>query len=251
MPDCPAYGKWPEIYRVTTQDDPVQTDCYCGTPWSQTVSQQTMAGYDGDSKIVVNDGIHEVSDVEPIHLPYLWAECDGQDFGVSCYVNVTTVTEPYYDVDETADLGLNPISAVELRTKMKCRQAMELAAGFPNVNFTETDELTNVCRDINQKAYNWALENASETARERFQKYGQPMFMGNDLGPYNAGPLWINYQLRFTDQEDSLMVQSPMMYTDVDYFLPLAKGFHYCKLLSPARAMEWVYLDGLRKNLSN
>ena len=25
--------------------------------------------------------------------------------------------------------------------------------------------------------------------------------------------------------------------------------FHYCKLLSPARAMEWVYVDGLRRFL--
>ena len=23
-------------------------------------------------------------------------------------------------------------------------------------------------------------------------------------------------------------------------------GYHYCKLLSPARAMEWIYVDGLK-----
>ena len=23
-------------------------------------------------------------------------------------------------------------------------------------------------------------------------------------------------------------------------------GYHYCKLLSPARAIEWMYVDGLR-----
>lgn len=24
-------------------------------------------------------------------------------------------------------------------------------------------------------------------------------------------------------------------------------GYHYCKLLSPARAMEWIYVDGLKE----
>ena len=23
-------------------------------------------------------------------------------------------------------------------------------------------------------------------------------------------------------------------------------GYHYCKILSPARAMEWIYIDGLK-----
>ena len=43
-----------------------------------------------------------------------------------------------------------------------------------------------------------------------------------------------------------MTIQSPMMHTDVDYKIKAAAGFHYCKLLSPARAMEWLYIDGLR-----
>ncbi len=32
------------------------------------------------------------------------------------------------------------------------------------------------------------------------------------------------------------------------HIYPDSAGFHYCKLLSPARIMEWIYVDGLRRN---
>jgi hypothetical protein len=52
-------------------------------------------------------------------------------------------------------------------------------------------------------------------------------------------------------------VTSPVMRTPIDYWnktfpfprpkdVPDPGCFHYCKLLSPARAMEWVFTDGLR-----
>ena len=36
-----------------------------------------------------------------------------------------------------------------------------------------------------------------------------------------------------------------MMRTPTDYFIQSAAGFHYCKVLSPFRAMEWMYVDSL------
>ena len=72
--------------------------------------------------------------------------------------------------------------------------------------------------------------------------------MGDDLGPYNAGPLWIWHYLGYTDNEDQTetVVNSPMMRTPVDYLVQSAAGFHYCKVLSPFRAMEWIYFDSLK-----
>jgi len=40
------------------------------------------------------------------------------------------------------------------------------------------------------------------------------------------------------------------MKTPLDYPIAAARGFHYCQLLSPAAAMEWIYIDGLREQAS-
>ncbi len=43
-----------------------------------------------------------------------------------------------------------------------------------------------------------------------------------------------------------VIVRSPTLRTPNDYSVPVVAGFHYCKLLSPARALEWISIDSLR-----
>jgi hypothetical protein len=40
------------------------------------------------------------------------------------------------------------------------------------------------------------------------------------------------------------------MATPIDYKIQAAAGFHYCKLMSPAKAIEWILIDGLRETRS-
>mmetsp|Transcript_7528 Transcript_7528/g.18086 ORF Transcript_7528/g.18086 Transcript_7528/m.18086 type:complete len:97 (+) Transcript_7528:711-1001(+) len=42
----------------------------------------------------------------------------------------------------------------------------------------------------------WALGEASSAALAHFKAVGVPLVMGSDLGPYNAGPLWIYNPLK-------------------------------------------------------
>lgn len=90
----------------------------------------------------------------------------------------------------------------------------------------------------------------STQAKANYDKYGVKLVTGDDLGPFNEGPLWIWTLMDYTESEDGteMVVSSPMMRTPTNYFVRSAAGFHYCKVLSPFKAIEWMYLDGLYKN---
>jgi len=243
MPQCPFYPRYPSGQQGNTP----QMDCTCATPFIEAVAQASMAGLD-DVTVHTTDAIHPVSDIRPIHLPHIWSDPCPSEKG--CVINVTTVSYPVYATLDPLDTGFYQTSATELKVKLKSRQSMWIAAGRKNVNFTETDVNVNSCADINKQSYQWALDNAGPEALARFKKIGTPLLFGDDIFLGNAGPLWIENPLQFNWAKDksSVTVRAPCSHTPVDYSIKSAAGFHYCKILSPARAMEWIYIDGLRQN---
>ena len=42
-----------------------------------------------------------------------------------------------------------------------------------------------------------------------------------------------------------MTLTSKTVVTDASELVPIFKSMHYCKLLSPFRAMEWIYIDSL------
>jgi hypothetical protein len=197
-----------------------------------------------NADITTDDNFHVVSDTHPVHLPTITNKCDGV---TACTLDTITVTENYYDILNQFDTGESPIGAYEQKHKIKSRQAVQEAASGKDADFHETDEVGNRCGDINQESLNWALANASPEALERYNSVGKKLVIGDDKGPYNAGPLWIWTYMAYKDNKDKTetLVQSPMMRTPTNYFIGAAAGFHYCKVLSPFRAMEWIYVDAL------
>jgi len=91
---------------------------------------------------------------------------------------------------------------------------------------------------------------------KRFDADGEPFVMVDDKeAPIGLkGPEWIEKTLVYNRVKSSsgrtqIEVQS---WTFVVGDFPihskyLPTGMHYCKLLSPARAMEWLYTDSLRQ----
>lgn len=151
-----------------------------------------------------------------------------------------------------ADTGYMPITAVELRTKMNSRESVYTKAGQSNVSFDETDGDHRRCSEINQKAIDYALSHVGKDTASRFAKFGQPYQVADDIDVCAAGPCWIWKELQYdvTDDGNAVSLSSPQFVTPVDFWLKMSAGFHYCKILSPARAVEWMYVDGLRAKYS-
>ena len=233
-------------FKKPCYDDAPSPACTLGCPWTER-AQQTMGGL-RVAHLNDTDTFHPVWQINPIHLPHILNNCSSPTS--SCVLKSITVSQCVYDEMDKLDTGFIPTSAFEIRAKLKSRQAVMEAAGYQNVNFNTSDG-SSICKVINQQAYTWALLNAGSRTAERFQTVGVGMVMGEDKGPYNAGPLWIWTPISFEKGKNETggviqEVRSVMMRTPVDYFIKASAGFHYCKLLSPARATEWMYVDGLR-----
>ena len=263
-PTC-QYAKYPDKSLLPPAGPPKPlppTDCTCGSDWVANTAAGMVAGFEStaaaQSKLITKDAFHDVSDVRPFHLPHIFEPQPGTACTdpSKCYINATTVSMPIYDFKDDFDTGLWPVTASEFRTKFKSREALQQAAGLPDVNYTATDELnTKICQSINQAAYDWALKTASSKARDRFLKHGQPYVFAEDKksGFGITGPTWIHDALSFTPSQDKKTVTVQSHYFplknknlgDVPFIQTV--GYHYCKLLSPARAMEWIYVDGLKE----
>ena len=222
------------------------SSCLLGSMWSSR-AQEIMGGLK-EAWVNNTDQFHPVYQLNSVHFPHISNNCSSPTH--QCVLQTGTVTQNVYDELDDFDTGFVPISASEMRVKMSSRQAIMESAGYRNVNFNTSDGFS-ICKVINEESYNSALKNASNTTAARFQKFGEPYVMGDDEDPYNIGPVWILNPLKYkktvgSTGNDVVEIRSPMLRTPLDFYIKVIAGFHYCKLLSPARAMEWIYVDGLR-----
>lgn len=152
---------------VPAPSPPTPSNCICGSPWIVDVVNVMMGDLDNSPlknyTIISNDAFHDVSDVHPFHLAHIFNKCDS-NLENSCTLNITTVTMPIIKAGSLFPLN-NTLSAFELRTKIKSRQAIWSAAGL-GPGSADLDANSSICRDINQMAYVWALNNAEPSVRQ-------------------------------------------------------------------------------------
>jgi len=229
-------------------DNKTNDRCQIGSSWSE-YGQKLMSGLNDTVQLNITDEFHVVYKL-PEHFAHLDNNCSSSSSLENCTLHVHTVTQNVYDVTDGFDTGETHSSAEEMRVKMISRQVLLQAAEGKSFDFNQTDAQS-LCGYINQQALNWALDHAGKETIERYYRKGKEMLIGDDIGPLNAGPLWIWTPLKFDLGKDGqgktiVTVRSPTLRFPSDYPLKAVAGFHYCKLLSPARALEWIYIDSVK-----
>ena len=151
------------------------------------------------------------------------------------FVNVSAHASYYRDFLNTGSFT----AAKEVACKMLtgARMAEQLGVDY------DYETSRNTCKDVNQNSIDIALKllEGSETLN-RYQASGKPICLKDDFDAYfSAGPAWIKESLEIKETDECLQVSSVKIDTALDS--KLFPGVHYCKLLSPARVIDWIMTD--------
>ena len=221
-------------------------NCSQASPWTE-MAQRYMCGLSPHHATVSDiDTLWPVNEVFPHdYLPHIYNQCGATQ---GCVLNASSVTEnAYFKVDE-ADESLTVISASEQKVKLNSRQRCYEHASITPADFNTTDG-GSLCAEINRMAYEHALNISTPANRQRFLASGQLLTMAADkVTP--VFPVWSYEALSIDTSGKEAIVTSWASKFDTKNPIPLVSGLHFCKLLSPGRAIEWIYIDGLRKNHS-
>mmetsp|Transcript_144100 Transcript_144100/g.268437 ORF Transcript_144100/g.268437 Transcript_144100/m.268437 type:complete len:754 (+) Transcript_144100:48-2309(+) len=262
------YFNEPAQYGGPLENTCAKGACNGKSPWAPK-AQELISKVEGWTLSVSNQYV-DVSST-PItgaefHLPTIANDSSTKS------ITITTYSQSYWDdakpswfdwkeIFDKFDTGFIATSAEEIGTKLASRQCT-LIQGIGQVDTPFSVDDPQFCAQTNKQAYQWAQQNAGSTALERFNKYGQKYTFADDI-PKSGGPFFIKSRLQFNEITDAsgekvISVAAPMQKTEIDYWkrhfgpiprpslIPDPGCFHYCKLLSPARATEWIYVDSLR-----
>ncbi|GMH59636.1 hypothetical protein TL16_g02868 [Triparma laevis f. inornata] len=150
-------------------------------------------------------------------------------------VNVSGHANYYRDFKNTGSITAASQIACKMLTGARIAEQL-------NIEYDATTS-RNTCKEVNEYFYEQALQSIEGTeVYNRYLQSGKKICFKDDFDAYfSAGPAWIKESLEIKEDDDCLSVASVKIDTALDS--NLFPGVHYCKLLSPARVLDWVMTD--------
>ncbi|KAJ3064865.1 hypothetical protein HK102_008084 [Quaeritorhiza haematococci] len=114
-------------------------------------------------------------------------------------------------------------------------------------NTTTTAEAGGNCQQVLEQIISDAKKFLTNEQRSRYEQQGRLLRAGKTTDKKNTGLTWLSSGLRYTKGKDEatgrefVEVTAPELRTAVDFFT--VPGKHYCKLLAPARVVEYMLID--------
>jgi len=233
---------------VETECDVSDNEAICnnGSSWVESIQQGIVPEEIHEADVSVTDEFRRTWYINPFaKIPFYHPHVTNNG---NSKVNIGTVTEGIYDkADFFIDAGFFSNTAVELRSKLNSPQAIWDAIGVSK----PFESSQNTCSEMNQMTIQYALDHAPNVVKKRYMDRGIKLQAGVDIS-HNNGPTWIWSHLKFTkegdcgEDEPCRIIDSHTMNTPLDHPVPFAGGKLYCKLLSPAKVLDWMYTDALR-----
>ena len=161
--------------------------------------------------------------------------------------NVSGHNNYYSGLIQAAGMCITPAQEIGCKMASADRVAQQLGLSSEQYDGTMT------CADMNQYAIDLAEQILGESSvgqktLKRFQQRGRRICLGKDFTPTgNIGPLFIKEKIKVKDDSKNhcLSVESEREGPTGLHSL-IFPGIHYCKLLSPARVIEYYMTDSLK-----
>ena len=117
-------------------------------------------------------------------------------------------------------------------------------------DFLGLDEEVEVvsCSELNRMTMDYVMTLASPAALDRMMTRGRNLSFGPD-DEYSWGlGIWEGSNLRWNQiDETNVELVASRLWSTPDF--PIYPGEHYCDLLSPYRALEWIYIESIRHTM--
>ena len=191
------------------------------------------------------DNYHRATSVLPYHHPVVEGDCTKSGDKECSFRHISITENVYNDHNDFTELTRFMVSAKEQKSKLKSRQFLRYTAGELDADYDTYDKGKNRCEEINQISLDLALGLADSHTLDRYKKSGAKFQNVAEEQTINGG-LWIIEPLKYTVDSKNPRQLDVSSYASImgdDFPVADFAGIHFCKLMSPFRALEWIYID--------